>query len=224
VIAALAPVMDPVTRDGARDEARRELSKGVYEPTRPPLWRRVLEHVLDWLNRRSQGVHSSTGVPPVFQWFILAILIVGVIVLVLYVTGGLRRSAKSEELFDGESGPSTAGQHRKRADEHAAAGRYAEAIRERMRAVTRELEDRGVLDSRPGRTADEIAAEAGGLVPGIRADLRRGAWIFDEVWFGERTATATWDAEMAAIDTRIRQAQLTVSADSAAAQPGWSIS
>lgn len=224
MIAALAPVMDPVTRDGARDEARRELSKGVYEPTRPPLWRRVLEHVLDWLSRKSEGVHSSTGVPPVFQWFILAMLIVGVIVLVLYMTGGLRRSAKSEELFAGESGPTTADQHRKRADEHAAAGRYGEAIRERMRAVTRELEDRGVLDSRPGRTADEIAAEAGRLVPGIRTDLRRGAWIFDEVWFGERTATATWDAEMAAIDTRIRQAQLTVSAASAAAEPGWSIS
>ncbi|MFL6076816.1 MAG: DUF4129 domain-containing protein [Mycobacteriales bacterium] len=221
---ALAPAMDPVTRDGARDEARRELSKGVYQSTRRPLWERVLNHILDWLNNRSQDVHSSTGVPAVFQWFILALLIVGVIVLVLYVTGGLRRSAQSEELFAGESGPTTAEQHRRRADEHAAAGRYAEAIRERMRAVARELEDRGVLDNRPGRTADEIAAEAGGLVPGIRADLRRAAWIFDEVWFGERTATAAWDGEMAAVDTRIRQAHLVVSADSAAAEAGWSIS
>lgn len=224
MILALAPVLDPVTRDGARDEARRELSKGVYEPTRRPLWQRVVNHILDWLNRRSQGVHSSTGVPPVLQWFILALLIVGVIVLVVYVTGGLRRSARSEDLFAGESGPTTAEQHRKRADEHAAAGRYAEAIRERMRAIARELEDRGVLDNRPGRTADEIAAEAGGLVPGIRSDLRRAAWIFDEVWFGERTATAAWDGEMAAVDTRIRQAQLTIGADSAATAPGWSIS
>jgi hypothetical protein len=46
------------------------------------------------------------------------------------------------------------------ADQLAAAGRYAEAVRERLRAIVRELIDREVIEHRPGWTVTELAAAA----------------------------------------------------------------
>ena len=86
------------------------------------------------------------------------------------------------------SGRLDAAEHRRRADGFAGEGRFAEAVRERMRAIVRELETRGVLEPRPGRTADEVAREAGALVPAVAPDLRTAATVFDEVWYGGRPA------------------------------------
>ena len=80
----------------------------------------------------------------------------------------------------------TAADYRAEAERFAAAQDWREAVRARFRAVIRELEQRGVLDPRPGRTAGEIAAEGGGAVPEIGNDLRRAARTFDEVWYGGR--------------------------------------
>ena len=73
------------------------------------------------------------------------------------------------------------------ADAHAARGEWADAVRERLRAVVRSLEERAVLDERPGRTADEAAAEAGTALPTCADDLRRSARLFDDIW-GARNA------------------------------------
>ena len=79
-----------------------------------------------------------------------------------------------------------------------------------MRAIVRELETRGVLDPRPGRTAAEVAREAGGLVPSVAGELRGGARVFDEIWYGGRPATAGADAAMREADQRVRSAPLVV--------------
>ena len=80
---------------------------------------------------------------------------------------------------------------------------WAEAIRERLRAIARELEHRGVLDPRPGRTADELCGEAGLRLPVLAGDLRAATSIFDEVWYGGRTATADDEAQLRALDERL---------------------
>jgi hypothetical protein len=79
-----------------------------------------------------------------------------------------------------------------------------------MRAIVRELEARGVLDPRPGRTADEVAREAGALVPAVAGDLHGAAQVFDEVWYGGRTATAGADAAMRQADQRVQSARLVI--------------
>ncbi len=82
------------------------------------------------------------------------------------------------------------------ADQLAAAGRYAEAVRERLRAIVRGLIERDVLPSSPGWTVMELA-RAGGLArPQMSGALNAAAGVFSEIWYGLRPATAEDDAAM----------------------------
>ncbi|GAA4204134.1 DUF4129 domain-containing protein [Actinocatenispora rupis] len=82
------------------------------------------------------------------------------------------------------------------ADRYAAAGRYAEAVRERLRAMVRELVDRAVLVHRPGWTVTELAAAAGSAEPGIVGPMGEAAAVFSALWYGGEHATAGHDARM----------------------------
>jgi uncharacterized protein DUF4129 len=85
------------------------------------------------------------------------------------------------------------------ADRLAAQGRYAEAVRERLRAMVRELIERGLLAHRPGWTITELAAAAAAVRPPIGPTLAEAARIFSEIWYGQRPATAEHDARMRAL-------------------------
>jgi uncharacterized protein DUF4129 len=82
------------------------------------------------------------------------------------------------------------------ADRYAAAGRYAEAVRERLRAMVRLLVDRGIIEHRPGWTVTELAAAAGTAEPTLAAPLDEAAAIFSAIWYGQRPATPAHDARM----------------------------
>jgi Domain of unknown function (DUF4129) len=84
------------------------------------------------------------------------------------------------------------------ADRLAAQGRYAEAIRERLRAMVRLLVERGVIEDRPGWTVTELSAAAG-LPP-----LREASTVFSDVWYAQRPATAELDARMRELGQQIR--------------------
>ena len=83
-------------------------------------------------------------------------------------------------------------------------------MRERLRAVVRELEALGVLDPRPGRTADEVAREAGTAVPEVADDLSRAVGVFAEVWYGGRPADAEGYAVLVEVDRRLVDRRLVV--------------
>ena len=76
--------------------------------------------------------------------------------------------------------------------------------------MVRELESRGALDPRPGRTAGEVARDGGAAVPALADDLRRASVLFDEVWYGGRTADAASYAVLTAVDERVCGSRLTV--------------
>jgi hypothetical protein len=82
------------------------------------------------------------------------------------------------------------------ADDLAAQGRYAEAVRERLRAIVRELIERGIIPHTPGWTVTELAAAASRQRPGLAPPLGGAATVFSEIWYGLRPATATDDAAM----------------------------
>lgn len=82
------------------------------------------------------------------------------------------------------------------ADELAAAGRYAEAVRERLRAMLRGLIERDLLPSSPGWTVMELVRAAGRTRPALAEPLDAAARIFSEIWYGLRPATADDDAAM----------------------------
>jgi hypothetical protein len=82
------------------------------------------------------------------------------------------------------------------ADELAAAGRYAEAVRERLRAMLRSLIERGLLPASPGWTVLELVRTAGRARPALTDPLEAAAAIFSEIWYGLRPATAEDDEAM----------------------------
>jgi hypothetical protein len=82
------------------------------------------------------------------------------------------------------------------ADRFAAEGRYAEAVRERLRAIVRGLVDRGVLQHRPGWTVTELARAAAMARPAVDAPLGEAARVFSDIWYAQRPADASHDARM----------------------------
>jgi hypothetical protein len=221
-IAAQLAAAAPVGRDEGRQAAERELSKGIYHQNEPGPIDRAINAVIDWISRLLDRIAGSTPGSSLGVLVLLAI-VVAAAALVIWRTGPIRRGARTGSPLVELSGDLDAAEHRRRADEHAAAGRYAEAVRERMRAIVRELETRGVLEPRPGRTADEVAREAGALVPTVAGDLRTAAGVFDEVWYGGRPATARADALVRQADERIRGAQLVVARAGAPAVAGYQV-
>ncbi|MBQ1025990.1 DUF4129 domain-containing protein [Micromonospora sp. C95] len=82
------------------------------------------------------------------------------------------------------------------ADRLAAEGRYAEAVRERLRVMLHQLTDRHVVQVRPGMTVAEVVSDAAANHPPAGPPLTAAAAIFSEVWYAQRPATAEHDHRM----------------------------
>ncbi|MDQ0843137.1 DUF4129 domain-containing protein [Streptomyces sp. V1I6] len=178
------PVDTP--REPAREAAERELSRPMYHENDPNLLERALDRFWEWVD--SLFGAASSGTPGGLIGLIAVILVVVALAAALWWRLGKpqRTVRTSDSLF--EDGPRSASAHRAAADKHAAAERWTQAVQERMRAIVRSLEERTLLDARPGRTADEAAAEAGRPLPHHADELRAAARVFDDVTYGGRTA------------------------------------
>jgi hypothetical protein len=82
------------------------------------------------------------------------------------------------------------------ADRLAAEGRFAEAVRERLRAMVRALIETGTLADRPGWTVSEVVRATAAVRPGSAAPMDGAARIFSDIWYGQRAATARDDADL----------------------------
>lgn len=201
----IASVPVDLGRDEAAQLAREELAKQVYRDAGPGLVERLVRWLLEQAGRLLDG---AAGVSPggYSGLVVVLLLVAAAVVAVRLKVGPLgRRAAREEALFVGRT--RTAAQHRAAADAHAAAGAWAEAVRDRLRAVVRSLEERAVLDERAGRTADEAAAEAGRALPSCAAGLRAAAVLFDEIWYGGRPAGPESYAALRDLDAQVQAAR-----------------
>ncbi|WP_327594773.1 DUF4129 domain-containing protein [Streptomyces chartreusis] len=174
-------------RDPAREAARRELSKGMYHENDPSWFQRALDSFWDWVEDLFNSASTVTPGGPL--GLVVVILVVVAVIGALWWRLGTprRQPTSSAALFDDR--PRSAAEHRAAAEAHAAQSHWNQAVQERMRAIVRSLEERALLDVRPGRTADEAAAEAGRSLPAHTDRLRAAARDFDDVTYGGRTAT-----------------------------------
>ncbi|MEU0913851.1 DUF4129 domain-containing protein [Streptomyces althioticus] len=197
----------PVTlpRDPAREAARRELSKQMYHENDPSWLQRALEAFWDWVDDLLGA--ASTATPGGALGLVVIVVAALAVAAALWWRLGTprRRPVTAPALFDDR--PRSAAEHRAAAEAHAAQGHWNQAVQERMRAVVRALEERALLDPRPGRTADEAAAEAGRALPAHSDRLRTAARDFDDVTYGGRTASEDTYRGLAALDGDLERAK-----------------
>ncbi|MFJ8794818.1 DUF4129 domain-containing protein [Streptomyces sp. NPDC102462] len=208
----------PVTvgRDPAREAARRELAKRMYHENDPSLLQRAMNAIWDWLGKVLDTAASAT--PGGTLGLIIVVLAVIAVLAALWWRLGTprRRPAAAPALFDER--PRSAAEHRAAAEAHAAQGHWNQAVQERMRAVVRALEERALLDVRPGRTADEAASEAGRALPPHTDRLHAAARAFDDVTYGGRRADRQTYDRLAGLDRDLERSKpaLAVSSHSTA--------
>ncbi|MFB7589458.1 DUF4129 domain-containing protein [Streptomyces sp. NPDC056169] len=198
-----------ISRLPAREAAERELSKPMYHDNDPNLLQRGLDRFWEWVDDLFGA--ASTATPGGVVGLVAVVLVVVALVAALWWRLGTPRRSPAtagDSLF--ADGPRTADQHRAAATRHATAGHWNEAVQERMRAIVRSLEERALLDPRPGRTADEAAAEAGRSLPSHADDLRLAARAFDDVTYGGRTADEPAYRRIEDLDTALERTRPTL--------------
>jgi hypothetical protein len=196
-----------IGRDDARRLAETELAKAKYGGT--PGWvdrgldriERIAEWFLDLLAKVATGPVAGGGI----NWgFLIAITLLLVAVAVVVWRIGLPRWRRRSEPGAVETDPALAPtDYRARAEALASAGEWREALRDRFRAVVRELETTTIVDVRPARTALEAAADATPHLPELAGELFAGAEEFNAVVFGDRPADESGYRRMVALDDAV---------------------
>ncbi len=185
-------------RSTAREWLQEELADPAYTPG---------PGVLD----RIRALLGELGVSPsAVLWLLLAVIVLLVVVGVLRFTGLPRCRARRRVRAaspDVGPGPLSAADLRARAERAAAEHRFEPAVLDRFRAIVRSLEERALLEPRPGRTAAESAREAAALLPDRGEELAVAARMFDDVCYGGRGGTPEGYAVLSGIDTRVGAAR-----------------
>lgn len=189
-----------IDRDAAHDAAQRELAKPIYP--KPSL----TDRLLDWLNEMFYKlVEQASTVPG--GWFTLSVLLVLVAVAAVVAVRVAMRTMRTNRGHDAglfDSHELTSAEHRATAEQLAAQGNWAAAIRHRLRAVARHLEETGALNPVPGRTATELARDAAAAAPDLTGELRAAAEAFNDVTYGERPGTEAGYRMVADLDDHLR--------------------
>lgn len=190
-----------IDRDAAHDAAQNELNKPIYPRASPT------EQFMDWINELLYRLaFEGSSVPG--GWFtisVLAILVVVAIWVAVRIARRTMRTNRSDQYSLFGKRELSAAEHRAIAEQYAAEGNWASAIRHRLRAVARHLEETGVLNPVPGRTATELASDAAAALPALTDQLSSAATTFNDVTYGEQPGTESAYRMIAELDGRLRE-------------------
>jgi hypothetical protein len=180
-----------IGRRAARILARRELSRENF-----------LQRLLHDLER---FLHVGGSAIPT-GWFGLIVLAVLAVVLVVVIFAFVRPGRPSRNRQSAVVGNKTRTAHdyRKSAARLAASGDFGAAIIDGVRAVAAELEERGILRPKLGRTAHELATEAAAELPALAADLRSATGMFDDIRYGDHPGTEAGYQLVSRLDAAVR--------------------
>ncbi|WP_156686436.1 DUF4129 domain-containing protein [Mycobacterium sp. Marseille-P9652] len=189
-----------IDRDAAHQAAQTELGKPIYGKSSAG------QQFVDWLNeaiyRLLQNISTMPG-----GWLTSTVLLILLAIAVAAAIHIARRTLRTNRGGDYElfgAAQLTAAQHRATAEAYAAEGNWAAAIRHRLRAVARQLEETGVLEPAPGRTANELARDAGAALPHLSSELTSAATAFNDVTYGEQPGTPAAYQTVAELDDHLR--------------------
>ena len=189
-----------IDRDAAHQAAQNELDKPIY--SKGSAAQQLDEWISDKLYRLLEATSKIPG-----GWFtatVLLILLAVAVVVAIHVARRTMRTRRGGDYQLFEAPPLTAAQHRATAESYAAQGNWSTAIRHRLRAVARQLEEAGVLNPTPGRTANELARDGGAVLPHLAGELSEAATAFNDVTYGERPGTQAAYQMIADLDDHLR--------------------
>jgi Domain of unknown function (DUF4129) len=195
-----------IGRDDGRVRAARELLRPIYHRDDPTLYDRAK----NWVGRLIARLLAKTlGAVPGGPWTLLVIVAVvaAIIALAVWRRGAPALSYSRVDPFLLTNDSRTAGEMRRAADRAVEARDWTLAVQERFRAVVRGLEERTIIDERPGWTAQEAAAVAGGSLPELKGQLTTGARLFDSVTYGRGQGDAAMHEQVLALDVAARAAR-----------------
>lgn len=188
-----------IERDTAQEAAERELGKPIYP--KPSLTDRLSDWFDELLYRIATDGSSIPG-----GWFTVSVLVILLVAAVVVAVRVARRAMRTDRgnhpLFDRHE--LSAAEHRTTAEQYAAAGDWSAAIRHRLRAIARRLEETEVLTPVPGRTATELARHAGRTIPDLDDEFAQAATAFNDVTYGGRLGTEPAYRAVADLDDHLR--------------------
>jgi hypothetical protein len=205
----VAPI--DVDRDAAHEAAQHELSKPIYPKAS------LTDRLSEWIDELLYRIMLKGSALP-GGWFTITVLVIVFVVAVVVAIRVARRTMRTNRsgnyaLFGAHELSAT--EHRATAEQYAATGNWAAAIRHRLRAVARQLEESGVLNPVPGRTATELARDAGLAMRDLSGELLRAADAFNDVTYGERPGTESAYRMVGDLDDRLRTHAPVTTSDSA---------
>lgn len=186
----------PVDPDAleAQEWVTEELQRGIYqqEPS-------LLQRFLNWLSNLIGSIAQGAGAPSSAVVIgLVVLLLVGAVAIVLLQGNRVRRGAPaadqrgSAELF---SDSRTANQLAADARAAAARGDFTAATLDEYRALVRQLDERVLLDDRPGLTAHEAALAGAQIFPALTDGWQWAGTMFDSLAYGEAVGTtSSWEA------------------------------
>jgi hypothetical protein len=189
-----------IDRDAAHQAAQAELGKPMYVKASAG------QQFMDWLNEVLYRLLQKTATVP-GGWItttVMAILLVIAVIAVIHVSRRTMRTKRGGDYALFEAAQLTAAQHRATAEGYAAEGNWTAAIRHRLRAVARQLEETRILEPAPGRTANELATDAGAALPHLTGELSQAATAFNDVTYGEQPGTQAAYQMIADLDDHLR--------------------
>jgi type IV secretory pathway TrbL component len=189
-----------IDRDAAHQVAQIELDKPIYTKASAG------QQFVDWINELLYRLLQKTASIP-GGWFtttVLLILLAIAVVVAIHIARRTMRTNRGGDYMLFEAAQLTAAQHRATAESYAAEGNWTAAIRHRLRAVARQLEETGTLNPAPGRTANELASDAGTALPHLAGELSQAATAFNDVTYGERPGTQASYQMIADLDDHLR--------------------
>jgi hypothetical protein len=208
-----------IDRDAAYEAAQRELSKPIYPKGT------LTERFTEWLQELLYRILLRGSTLP-GGWLTIVVLLILAAVAIFVAVRIARRTRRTNRGGDYQlfgAAELSAAEHRVTAEQCAARGDWAAAIRHRLRAVARQLEETGVLTPVPGRTANELARDAGQTIPRLAPELSSAATAFNDVTYGEVPGTQAAYQTIADLDEHLRtQSPVAVGADSAPGPSGES--
>lgn len=194
------PTID-IDRETAHELAQRELAKPIYPKTS------LMDRIGEWIEELLYRIILKGSEIP-GGWLtimVLAIVVVVAFVVAVRIAGRTMRTKRGIDTGLFGVHELSAAEHRATAEAYASQGNWAAAIRHRVRAVARHLEETGMLNPIPGRTANELARDAGELLPAFDGQLRRAATVFNDVTYGEQPGTEPHYRLVAELDDALRR-------------------